>query len=278
MTWWAIDIRTATERRDMLSAWLVAQTGQAVEERDDGTLVTVAPDEASAEALVQRLGRDVDSSAETTRRPLELVDWSIRWRDGLGPRHFGRLTVLPSWLGQASLSGPHTVVLDPETAFGSGEHGSTRIALTLLEQLIKAGDQVIDLGSGSGILAIAAVKLGASRVIAIETDPEAIDVAGRNIARNGVAANVEVLEGDAEFLAPLVGPADLVLSNILRSVNTRLLPAIEAALRPGALAVFSGMEEGEAPDFLRVLNAAGFRAVREAADTGWRGVAVERRR
>jgi ribosomal protein L11 methyltransferase len=276
MTWWAIDVQTAAERRDELSAWLVAQTGQAVEERDDGTLVTFAPDEASAEALITQLGRDVDAATETTRRPLEPVDWSTRWRDGLHARRFGRLTVLPSWLPQASAPDPHTVILDPETAFGSGEHGSTRVALALLEQFIEPGDQVIDLGSGSGILAIAAVKLGASRAIGIESDPEANEVAARNACRNGVAVQVELLEGDAGTLAPLAGPADLLLSNILRTVNTELLPAITNALRPGALAIFSGMEETEASEFRHELEVAGLKVVQETADAGWWGVAVER--
>lgn len=276
MSWWAIDVRTVAERRDLMSAWLVVRTGQAVEERDDGTLVTFAPDEASAQALMVQVEREVDATAKTGRRRLETVDWSTRWRDGLGARRFGRLTVLPSWLPDATIPDPLTVVLDPETAFGSGEHGSTRIALTLLEQLIEPGDQVLDLGSGSGILAIAAVKLGASRAIGIETDPEANEVAARNAERNGVSEQVELLEGDAGVLAPLAGPSDLLLSNILRTANTALLPAIANALREGGVAIFSGMEEVEAPMFREALGAAGFTTMREMADTGWWGVAARR--
>jgi ribosomal protein L11 methyltransferase len=278
MSWWAIDVRTAAEKRDVISAWLVTRTGQAVEERDDGTLVTFAADEASADALVADLGREVDSTAETRRRPLEPVDWSTRWRDGLAARHFGRLAVVPSWLPDAVSPSPLTVVLDPETAFGSGEHGSTRVALTLLERLLEPGKQVLDLGSGSGILAIAAVKLGASRAIGIESDPEANRVATRNAARNGVAGQVEFLEGDACVLAPLAGPADLLLSNILRTVNTALLPAIAGALRPGGIAIFSGMEESEASGFRHALRSAGFDLIQETVDTGWWGVAAERGR
>ncbi len=101
---------------------------------------------------------------------------------------------------------------------------------------------MLDLGSGSGILAIAAVKLGAARAIGIENDAEANSVAVRNAARNGVEDAVEFLDGDAGDLAPLLGPADLLLSNILRMANTALLPAIVAALRPGGIAIFSGME------------------------------------
>jgi ribosomal protein L11 methyltransferase len=276
MSWWAIDVRTAAEQRDRLSAWLVARTGHAVEERDDGTLVTFAPDDAAADALVAELGREADAVAQTERRPLEPVDWTTRWRDGLFPRHFGRLTVVPSWLPEAAASDPHTMVLDPETAFGSGEHGSTRVALTLLEQRLRPGQLVLDLGSGSGILAIAAVKLGAARAVGIETDAEANLVAVRNAARNGVSGQVDFLEGDAAILAPLVGPADLILSNILRTANTALLPAIAAASTADGLAIFSGMEHGEAPEFRRGLHCAGFTPVQETVDAGWWGVAARK--
>jgi ribosomal protein L11 methylase PrmA len=96
----------------------------------------------------------------------------------------------------------------------------------------------------------------------------------RNAARNGVSRQVEFLEGDAGILAPLVGPADLILSNILRTANTALLPAIAAASTPGGLAIFSGMEQAEAPQFLEALRCAGFTPVRETDDAGWWGVAA----
>ena len=275
MTWWAIDVRPDPARREWTGAWLVARTGQAVEERDDGTLVTFAEDEHAADALVAALVAEGGAPVQASRRALEPVDWTTRWRDGLGARRFGRLTVAPSWLDQPFGDRP-TVVLDPESAFGSGEHGSTRAALTLLERHLRAGDRVLDLGTGSGILAVAAVKLGAARAVGIENDPEAVPVAWRNARRNEVDDRVEFLEGEAADLAPLLGPADLLLSNILRTINTALLPAIVTATRPGGLAIFSGMERAEAGLFHPVLAAAGFSALDEVEDDDWWAVAAVR--
>jgi ribosomal protein L11 methyltransferase len=276
MSWWAIDVRPDPARRDRVGAWLVARTGQAVEERADGTLVAFAENEHTADELVAALAAAGEANVETSPRPLEPVDWSTRWRAGLGARRIGRLTVVPSWVEPPGDPDSPTVVLDPESAFGSGEHGSTRAALTLLERHIQPGDHVLDLGSGSGILAIAAAKLGASRAVGIENDAEAIPVARRNADRNGVAGVVEFVEGDAGDLGPLLGPADLLLSNILRSVNTGLLPAVVVALRPGGLAVFSGMEELEAGEFRGALAAAGLEPRDEAVDADWWAVAAAR--
>jgi ribosomal protein L11 methyltransferase len=276
MSWWAIDVRAPAECREEIGAWLVKRTGQAVEERQDGTLVAFAPDEQAADVLMEELGRRDDAPVETHRHPVDLEDWSTRWREGLGPRQLGRLTIVPSWLPEATDPDPLTVVLDPETAFGSGEHGSTRAALTLLSRLIHSGDRVLDLGSGSGILTIAAVKLGGASAIGIEIDAEANDVAERNAARNQVGDRVEFLTGDAAVLSPLAGPADLILSNILRSVNTALLPVIARSLRAGGVAIFAGMEHAEAEEFRRVLAKGGFGLVQETLDAGWWGVAAER--
>jgi ribosomal protein L11 methyltransferase len=246
-----------------------------VEEREDGTLVGFSETEAAAQQLLgelhARFGTDVDARA----RALPDVDWSARWRDGLAPRAIGRLTVTPSWL--ASGSTPETrIIIDPESAFGTGEHGSTRSALVLLERHLRPGDRVLDLGSGSGILAIAAVTLGAARATGVELDEEAEPIAVANARRNGVEDRVRFITGEAAALAPLLGPADIVLSNILRSVNLTLLPAIRSALRPRGLAIFAGMEVAEREQFLPAL-AEGFESVDEAVDDGWWAIAARGR-
>ena len=276
MSWWAIDVQASPGRREALAAWLVARTGQAVQEREDGTLVSVAPDAGTAEALLGSLLAEQGSDVQASRRELDTIDWSTRWREGLAPRSLGPLTVVPSWVAYLAKPGESVIVLDPETAFGSGEHGSTRAALRLLTELVEAGDSVVDLGSGSGILTIAAARLGAARAVGIELDGEANLVAERNAERNRVRQQVSFVEGDARSLLPLLGPIDLVVANILRTVNLELLPAIRNALRPGGKAIFSGMEEDEAALFREGLAASDLREIQTAVDAGWWAVAVER--
>jgi ribosomal protein L11 methyltransferase len=269
----ALDIRGPEDARDAVAVWLVERTGHAVEERDDGLLVGFAPSEASAGVVLEELLTAFGGGVTGSSRPLADVAWEERWRDGLGPRRIGRLTVAPSW---AATRAGDTVIIDPETAFGTGEHGSTRTALVLLDRHLQPGDLVLDLGSGSGILAIAAARLGAARATGVELDAEAEPIALGNAVRNGVADRVDFVTGDASALAPLLGPVELVLSNILRTANVELLPAIAAALAPGGVAIFAGMEREERELFLPVLAEAGFAWLDEAADEGWWAVVARR--
>lgn len=273
MSWCAVDVRSPAEARDRVAAWLVGHTGQAIEEREDGTLVGFAPDREQAGTLQDALRAAFGAGIESATRVLPDIDWSARWRDGLAPRDIGRLTIAPSWT-VAEAPGPRTVIVDPESAFGTGEHGSTRAALVLLDRHLREGDRVLDLGSGSGILAIAAVKLGASRATGVEIDPDVEPIARANAVRNRVDHRVAFVTGDAAAIAPLLAPVELLLSNILRSVNLALLPSIRGSLASGGLAIFAGMEIAERPLFLPALADAGFTPVDEAIDQSWWAVAA----
>lgn len=272
MTWWTIAVALRGADSDLVAAELVRSTGQAVEERDDAVM-GFALDEASARrarvALEDRFGEAV----VVTPSPTPVADWSTKWREGLSVRRIGRLEVGPSWLLAV---GPNAVVIDPETAFGSGEHGSTRGALALIDRHLKPSDRVLDLGSGSGVLAIGAVKLGARSALGIEVDDDAAPIADGNALRNAVADRVRFVTGDAAVLAPLAGPVELVVSNILRHVNVSLLDPIARSLVEGGVAVFAGMEQAEAPLFRPELANRGFRVVDEVIDEGWWSVAATR--
>ena len=223
-------------------AALFAAGAQGVHE-DGNSLVTSFPDEAGAQAAAAA-ARVVDPSASFELRPSVTVDWSSAWRDHARVVTLGSLTVAPPWLA-GGLDRRHTVVIDPGMAFGTGDHASTRGALLLLQDAIRAGSIVADLGSGSAILSIAAAKLGASRVWAIEIDAEAQGNAAANVDDNDVGDVVHLLEGDASLLLPLVAPLDVITANIISSVIVELLPAMSEAIVPGGFAILAGILENE---------------------------------
>lgn len=273
--WWQVHVECRSEDADAVAAAIIAATGQGVEEPEPGVLTTVLPSEVDAKQLVGTLaGKFLELEGSVTR--LEPVDWTVRWRDGIVTRRFGRLVVTPSWLPVADDGQTVVVTLDPESAFGSGEHGSTRAALALLERHLLPGQRMLDFGSGSGILAIAAARLGATLAVGIEVDDEANPIAEANALRNQVSDRVTFLHGDAGALHAIVSPVELVCSNILRTVNMILLPDIRAALCVGGIAIFSGMEEAEQALFAPVLEREGWQVIDEMRDAGWWAVAARR--
>jgi ribosomal protein L11 methyltransferase len=176
--------------------------------------------------------------------------------------------VTPPWLAGA---GPddRTIVIDPGMAFGTGDHPTTRGVIRLMTDVIREGDLVADLGAGSAVLAIAAARLGARRVVAIELDADAIGNAEENVARNGVADRVTVLEGDAEVLLPLIAPVRVMLVNIISSVIVRLLPVIAASLADDGMVIFSGMLTTERDAMVDVLQQRKWMVVREDIEGEW---------
>lgn len=168
------------------------------------------------------------------------------------------------------------MVIDPAMAFGTGEHPTTRGVVRLMTPVVAAGDAVADLGAGSAVLAIAAVKLGAGRAFAIERDGDAIANAEENVARNGVTGLVVVLEGDAAILLSLVAPVQLILANIISSVLIELLPQLPPALADGGAVILSGILVEERDAMLEELRAEGWAVVAEDVEAGWWSVRVSR--
>ncbi|MDP8961915.1 MAG: 50S ribosomal protein L11 methyltransferase [Actinomycetota bacterium] len=181
-------------------------------------------------------------------------DWHAEWKAGLEPVRLGRLTITPSWHPDAH-SGPCTVVLDPGMAFGTGHHATTRLCLSVLERADLSARRVLDVGTGSGVLAIAAARLGAKEVVAIDVDPEAVSAAAMNAARNQVAVDVRVgsLEAAAED-----EPFDIVVANLSTELVLGSAAALLALTVPDGLLVVSGFAAaqcGTVADALRRLGA-----------------------
>lgn len=274
--WWRLTITADPAILDTIAATVVAATGQGVEELRRGVVATVLDSEEQARELAGSLEQHFSLEAVSVER-CAAVDWLTHWRDGIITRAFGRLVLTPSWLPATPVDDQVVVTIDPESAFGSGEHGSTRGALALVERHLRPGDRVLDLGSGSGILSIAAAKLGARRAVGIDVDPEAIAVADANARKNSVDGAAVFLLGGAGELAPLVAPAEVICSNILRSVNTLLLPVVCRSLADRGTAIFAGMEVPERGLFLPVLESHDLEPVDELDDAGWWSVAARRR-
>ena len=272
MTWFSLRVESAAHR-DAAMAALFAAGAQGVHE-DGAALVTSFPDEAGARAA-GAAATAVDPTATFDVRPAVAVDWSTAWRDHARLVTLGRLTIGPPWLA-AGLDARSTIVIEPGMAFGTGDHASTRGAVVLLQDVVRDGLTVADLGSGSAVLSIAAAKLGAARVWAIEIDPEAQDNAAMNVEDNGVGDVVHLLEGDATLLLPLVAPVDVVAANIISSVIVELLPTIADALMPGGFAVLAGILESEHQVVVDAARDGGWELRRTLVEEEWWSALVQR--
>jgi ribosomal protein L11 methyltransferase len=270
--WRAVRVRPTGDRALVVAA-LFSAGSQGV--HDDGpAVVTHFPPAADLGPICAAvLAADASATIDISDAPD--IDWTEAWKHGVGVQSIGRLTVAPPWLADGRDAGL-TIVIDPGMAFGTGEHQTTRRVLGLMQGVIRPGDVVADLGAGSAVLSIAAVKLGARHAIAIEMDPDAIANAEENVARNGVSEQVTVIEGDAALLLPLVAPVRVVLANIISSVLVELLPSIHAALADGGEAILSGILVDEREHMLDVL-ADEWRVCEEAREGQWWSVAIARR-
>jgi ribosomal protein L11 methyltransferase len=259
--------------REGLSTALFIAGAQGVHE-DGEWLVTHLEPHASIESFQAAVVAS-DPAAQFVISDVPDVDWSVMWRNRITAHTLGSLTVTPPWLA-AGLNPATTIIIEPAMAFGTGEHPTTRGVVRLLQSVIRPGDTVADLGTGSAVLAIAAAKLGAERVAAIEMDPDAISNAMENVMANGVGARVKVFEGDAAVLLPLLAPVRVVTANIISSVLTEMLPMIARSLSPGGTAILSGILVEERAAMLSVISAGGWTVLTEDAEELWWSVSITR--
>ena len=219
-----------------------------------------------------------------TEAPLPETDWEESWKDNYPAVEVGnRLVVLPYWLAEGYEGQRLPVILDPGLTFGTGAHPSTQMVMEAMEEALTPGGTCLDLGSGSGILSITALRLGAGAAIGVDIDPKAEDIARENAAYNGFAAPAfTACTGNVTTDKPLMerlaaGTYELVLVNIVADVIIGLAPVLPRFLSDSSTLICSGILDTRLAEVNAALEAAGLTVTATRAKEDWRCVCAKRR-
>jgi len=259
---------------------LIRDPADELSAREDPTapyeITAHIPEDESAPAAVESTERalwhlqafGLRPVGELQVRTVDDADWTDAWKAGYVPQRIGRVVIVPSWLDEPI--GPDEVALhlDPGMAFGTGLHPTTRGCLTLLQSISPMPPVVLDVGSGSGILALAALRLGAERAVCYDTDPLAVEATLANAAANGLADRVTANGGSL----PAKAPGEyypLVLANLVAAVLIDLAEPLAAHTAPGGSLLASGIIEGRADEVLAALTGARFTLEGRLDDGEW---------
>jgi ribosomal protein L11 methyltransferase len=262
-----------------LRSQLIALLGQLGVEGfwEDGELLKCYVPEARWSAALQDEMRSVIGMiVSPSTHPLPpmhvqtLADrnWNADWEKTIQPIHVTpHIVITPSWHAYAPAPGEMVLTIDPKMSFGTGYHESTRLILGLVEQHTRAGMSVLDIGTGTGVLAIAALRLGAARAVACDIDEWSFTNAAENATLNGVADRMTILHGDIAVTP--AGDHDLVIANIQRNVLIPLLPAMRSRLKPGGILLLAGLLLTDREAMTEALAQYGFRICDDRTENEW---------
>ncbi len=202
-------------------------------------------------------------------------NWGENWKLLYHPLRAGKhLIIKPSWEEAAPLPGDHVIQLDPGMAFGSGYHDTTLLCLSLMERYLRPGDRVIDVGTGSGILAIGAAMSGAGEVLAIDIDPNAVRVAKENIAVNGVSDRIRVQQGN--LLDQVSEVCNLCMANIIADVIISFAAPLMSHILPGGVFICSGIVAERKEEVRSALLNAGYQILEDQTTEEWAAFCARR--
>jgi ribosomal protein L11 methyltransferase len=232
------------------------------------------PDDAEAPDAIDRTRRalwhlrafDLRPMSELSVTTTDDAAWATAWREGYEPQRIGRLTIVPSWL-EAPEGSELVIRLDPGMAFGTGLHPTTRACLELLQRVEPMPGAVLDVGCGSGILGIAALRLGVDSVLGYDTDPIAVETSLANARANDVADRFVVRRGPLPEVAEVRFP--LVLANLVAAVLIELAPRLAAHTAPGGTLIASGIIESRSDEVEAALTVAGYEVVDWITEGDW---------
>lgn len=288
MNWAKITVTTSQESSEAVANFLLELNATGVEFKETApstvNLIAYYPLDDRVGGRMQRLRNFLSElptwgisphPARIDLQPVKSEDWEEAWKAAFPPQRIGKqILITPTWSNTPHNETDVVIRLDPGMAFGTGQHPTTRLSLKLLEDAIEPHYRVADIGTGSGILTIAAVKLGAQRVDAIELDPTAIPVAAANFEANRVAGKVRLSQGDG--LKDVEGKYHLIIGNILTKVVLPIIPYCAPRLHEAGTVIFSGILDTELGQVESVLEANQLRrlqVVRETEDDlTWVGI------
>lgn len=228
----------------------------------------LAPDENLAEVLPLFRERLEASGIEYTLSTagVEQEDWQNAWKKYYHAMDIGkRLAIVPGW--EEYQTDRTVITMDPGMAFGTGTHETTSLCLEVLDERVKGGERMLDIGTGSGILAIAALKLGAAEAEGVDIDPMCVRTAGENAERNGVQDRLKVLVGDLSDKAS--GVYNIITANIVAAAILSLAPHVPALMAPDAVFIASGIIDTRKDEVLEGLRAAGLDPIEVHEKRGW---------
>ena len=268
--WQEVSISVPFEYVEPIS-YLFDRYGYGLSMEDDGPehimLRTYLPSDArqrfSHIEVGVKLASILEPLGELTVTPLDNdADWQNAWKEHFTLLRIGqRLVIKPSWIEYEPTKGDVLVELDPGLAFGTGYHPTTHTCLEIMERMVQPGMKILDLGCGSGILTIAAIKLGSDRVVALDIDPQAVQASRQNFRRTRIKDQVQLDQGSVPSRLAPAGAFDMVLANIsARGIRERA-PDILPTLKLGGILVASGIIEEQYPETEESLLAAGYKDI-----------------
>lgn len=217
--------------------------------------------------IVTMLGLKV----ELELKQIKEEDWAEAWKQYFKPEHIGKIVIKPTWEEYSPVKDEIVIELDPGMAFGTGTHPTTRICIGLLQKMITSQTEMLDVGTGSGILSLAGAKLGAKRIVATDIDPVAVKVALENIKRNRMESFIEVYQSNL-LERPLGFRFNLVIANIIANAILEIAPQLAKVLAPGGIFIASGIIEERFPEVVESLTKQGFKISKHVCEEGWVGL------
>ncbi|WP_312040381.1 50S ribosomal protein L11 methyltransferase [Leuconostoc lactis] len=288
MNWQAVQITTQPEAIEAVSDILLRVGAEGVQIEDTAEVQVIAyfADDDQFPKVLAAIHADLDelarfgiqaAPATITVNGIAQSDWENNWKQYYHAQRITRhLTVVPSWEPfEPQQADEKPIVMDPKLAFGTGTHETTQLMMQALETVVRGGESMIDVGTGSGVLAVAARQLGVGPILATDIDDMAVAVAKENLALNPVAADIPVVASD--LLADVtVAPVDLIVANILADVITRLIPQTIPLLKPNGYFLVSGIYDVIAPEIEQQLVAHGYHVVQKAQMGEWHSYIAKR--